>query len=64
VDAVREIQWGWSEFRQESIDRLVASFSNRVQMVWEAEGRAIQSLIYTGKTTAPPWYAMAIRIPQ
>jgi hypothetical protein len=32
-------------------------------MVREAEGRTIQPLISTGKTTVPPSYATAIRTP-
>jgi hypothetical protein len=53
-EAIRGIQTVWSEFQQRSIDGLVASFSNRVQMVREAAGRTIQLLISAGKTTVPP----------
>jgi hypothetical protein len=35
------------------LDGLVALFGNRVQMVREAEGRTIQTLISAGKTPVP-----------
>jgi hypothetical protein len=50
-----------SEFQQGSIETLVFSFSNPVQIMQEAEGRTIQRLIFAGKTTVPVGYAMAIR---
>jgi hypothetical protein len=42
---------------------LTTRHPNRVEMVWEAEGRTIQPLISTGKTQVPPGYATAIRVP-
>jgi hypothetical protein len=61
--AIQIIRSVWAEFEQVSIDALVASFPNRVEMVREAEGRTIQPLISAGKTQVPPGYAMAIRVP-
>jgi hypothetical protein len=58
-EVIRAIQIVWSEFQQGSIDGFVASFSNRMQMVWEAEGRTVQPLISAGKTTVLPGYATA-----
>jgi transposase len=40
-EAIRTIQTVWSEFQQGSIDGLVASFFNRMQMVRDAKGRTI-----------------------
>jgi hypothetical protein len=52
-----------AEFEQVSIDALVASFPNRVEVVRKIEGRTIRPLISAGKTQVPPGYATAIRVP-
>jgi hypothetical protein len=62
-EAIRAIHTVWPDFQQGSIDDFVASFSNRVQMVREADRRTIQPLISSGKTTVPPGCAMEIRTP-
>jgi hypothetical protein len=58
AQAIEVIQRVWDEFDQASIDRLVASFANRVDMVREAEGRTIQPLISAGKIQVPLGYAI------
>jgi hypothetical protein len=55
-EAIRRIRQIWNDFDQESIDRLVLSFPNRVKMVSDAEGRSIQPLLSSGKTVVPPGY--------
>jgi hypothetical protein len=47
----------------QSIDSLVASFTNRVEMMEQAEGCTIQPLISVGKTDVPTGCAEAVRTP-
>jgi hypothetical protein len=61
--AIQIIQSVWAEFEQASIDVLVASFPNHVEMVREVEGRTVQPLISAGKAQIPPRYVTAIRVP-
>jgi hypothetical protein len=60
-EAIEIIQRAWSEFEQSSIDALVLSFANRIQMMGQAQGRTIQPLISAGKTEVPPGCAEAMR---
>jgi transposase len=55
-EAIRRIREIWNDFDQDSIDRLVLSFPNRVKMVSDAKGRSIQPLISSGKTAVPTAY--------
>jgi hypothetical protein len=45
-----------------SINSLVVLFTNRLEMMEQAEGRTIQPLISAGKTEVPPEYAEAVTV--
>jgi hypothetical protein len=55
-EAVAEIRRLWNEFPQVHIDKLVHDFQNRLFMTQAAEGRTIQPLISSHRTTVPDGY--------